>query len=144
MLQAILSAILMRPCPSARSPLVLRTPRRIVLGMPGLKGHHNQLEMVSSVRTRVGWRTTRSRTADFEGFRRHIAGSVRNRIVPLCDVCVWEIETGRQCMSALRSGLTIMLTPGRALVGLALATNNYVEQAGYVTGVRCAVKDRLQ
>jgi hypothetical protein len=98
MLQAILSAVQMCPCPSARSPLVQRILRRIVLGMPGLEVRHSRLEMVSNVRRRAGLRTKRSRIGDFEGFRRRTVGSVRNRTVPLCDACVWEIEmSGSGC-----------------------------------------------
>jgi hypothetical protein len=37
-----------------------------------------------------------------------------------------------------------MLKPGGALVGLTMAANNYVERAGYVTGVRSVKKDRLR
>jgi hypothetical protein len=46
--------------------------------------------------------------------------------------------------SALQSGSNIMLKPGGALAGLTMAANNYVERAGYVTGVRYAEKDRLR
>jgi hypothetical protein len=92
MLQAILSAVQMRPYPSARSPLGQRIPRHIVLGMADSEVRHNQLGMVSNVRRRAGLRTKRSRIGGFEGFRRHTVGSVRSRTVPLCDARVREVE----------------------------------------------------
>jgi hypothetical protein len=117
MLQAILSAVRMRPCPSARSPPVQRIPRRIVLDMPGLKARHIRLERVSNVRRRAGSRTRRSRIGDFGGCRRRIAGSVRSRIVPLCDACGWEAGIEQEQMSVLQSGSKNTLKPGGALAG---------------------------
>jgi hypothetical protein len=96
MLQAILSAALMRPCPSVRSPPVQRTPRRIVLDMPDLEARHIRLEKVSSVRTRAGSRTKKSRIEDFGGCRRRIAGSAHSRIVPLYDACEWKDGVERE------------------------------------------------
>jgi hypothetical protein len=112
--------------------------------MPGSAVHHNPLGMESSVRTQAGSRTRTSRTGDFGGFRRRIAGSVRSRIAPCCEAHkIKGDQLKREMDRVLRSGFKVMLTPGGALAGQATGANKYVKRVGYVTGVGCAVKDRL-